>query len=47
VSVSYSKLVYIRLIFVVTKVKINGLTNVTTVKNNFYMSYVKSVANSF
>ena len=36
----------LRLIFVTTKVRINGLTNVTTVNSSFFISYVKSMANS-
>jgi len=32
--------------FVVVKVKINGLTNVATVDNGFFVSYVKSMMNS-
>ena len=40
------KMVYIRLIFVDTKVRINGLSNVTTINNSFCMPYEKSMANS-
>ena len=36
----------IRLIFVTSKVSINGIRNVTTVNNSFFVSYVKSMANS-
>ena len=34
-----SKIGLIRLIFITTKVRINGLTNVTTVNNSFFIAY--------
>ena len=45
-TVSQSKLVHIRLIIVIIRVQITGLTDVTTVSNSFFMSYVKSMTNS-
>jgi len=44
---SGSQLVYIRLIYVIIQVRINGFTNyVTTVNNGSFISFVKSMANS-
>jgi len=41
-SVSKSKLIFITMIFVYTKVRITDATNATTVNNTFHLSYVSS-----
>jgi len=40
------KIGLVRLVLVTTKVRINGLTNITTVNSSFFISYVTSMANS-